>query len=249
MIKLLSTVFFSFISIWGISQCQDELIHNNSANSIWMSCNRSTNPLTELGQTHWILYEFEEAKSIESLRIWNINNQKNLDNGAKRMRVDISNDGASWQNMGVLLIDKADASRTYTGQDFTDLGVFEAQYVLFTIIENHGGGCSGLAEVQFKLGEATTPTEEEILAARVIVSPNPASDFINVDLNDIVTTQYSYQVVDMTGGVLIRKNDQRHLPGTDIIIDGVQLEDGQYALQIVTDEGAISKKLIIINPK
>lgn len=249
MIKLLSTVFFSFISIWGMSQCQDEFAHNNSANSIWMSCNRSTNPITDLGQTHWILYEFEQAKSIESIRIWNINNQKNLDNGAKRMRVDISNDGASWQNMGVLQIDKAEASRTYSGQDFNDLGVFEARFVLFTILENHGGGCAGLAEVQFNLGEATTPTEEEVLAARVIISPNPASDFINVDLNDIVTQQYSLQVVDMAGGVVFQKTDQRHLSGTDIVIDGVSLADGQYALQIITDEGVISKKLIIVNPK
>lgn len=214
-----------------------------------MSCNRSINPLTDLGQTHWILYEFENSESIESLNIWNINNTANLTSGAKRIRVDASEDGANWTNLGVIQLEMAEASLEYFGQEVTSLGVFKAQFVLFTILENHGGSCSGLAEVQFNLGQGTTPTQEEYLNQKIVISPNPADEFFKISFTGINTNSYSYQLVDMTGKIVLQEGEQNSGALTEFDIPSTALPDGQYALRVNTDEGSISKKIIITHPR
>ena len=250
MIKLLHVVLITiFFSVISFGQCLEEKAHNSSINSVWMSCQKSINPLTEIGQTHWILYEFEKTESIESLKIWNINHEENLTAGAKRMRVDVSKDGASWSNLGVLQLEMAKASKNYLGQEITTLGTFEAQFVLFTILENHGGACSGLAEVQFNLGQGTTPTVDEYLSSRITISPNPADEFFNITLNGIKSNTYSYQLVDMTGRVIMQDVSQNYGDQSEIDIESVALPDGQYALRLSTDEGMVSKKIIITHPK
>jgi len=231
-----------------VAQCLDDQAHNTSNNSIWMSCTPSTNPLAEIGQTHWILYEFDEIQAIESIHIWNINNPDELTSGAKRIRMDISPDGASWTNMGVALIDMAEASEDYIGQDISEYGSFEAQFVLLTIIENHGGLCSGLSEVRFNLGVGTTPTIDEVLAQSIIVSPNPADDFINISIADIETDEISYQLVDMTGRVLLRDVVDINSSVTDLELTTTDIVDGTYTISMQTDQGSIAKRIIVVHP-
>ena len=65
--KSLITFIISFLAlpVLLLSQCIDEKWHNTSFESIWLSCNSRPNPLPELGNSHWILYQFEQPTGIE----------------------------------------------------------------------------------------------------------------------------------------------------------------------------------------
>ncbi len=231
------------------AQCLDDQAHNTSVNSVWMSCNTSPNPFAEIGESHWIMYEFEQVESIESINIWNLNNPDQLTSGAQRIRMDISPDGASWTNMGVVELAMAEASADYVGELLVDFEAFEGRYVLFTILANHGGPCSGFAEVRFNLGVGTVPTIDEELAAAVIVAPNPADKFVNIDIGDIISRTIRYQVLDMTGKVLMRDVAEMGRNSTqDVSISTADLSAGTYAISMETDEGIVTKKIIVVHP-
>jgi len=248
MAKLFLLFFFTLLSLIGTGQCLDDLAHNTSIDGVWLSCQRSMNPLTEFGQSHWIMYEFDEAQSIESMRLWNLNRTDQLTSGAKRMRMDISMDGATWANMGVIELDMSDGSRDYVGLEVDEIGAFNAQFVLFTILENHGGSCFGLSEVQFNLGETTVDTQDEYLSTRMIVSPNPVDSELRLTITDILTRSISYQLVDMKGRVLAQQKLNTTGSAHQIIIDGAALANGQYALKVDTDQGSATKKVLVIHP-
>ena len=155
---LLHLSILSLLTTSVIAQCLDDQAHNTSINSVWMSCNLSPNPFAEIGDSHWIMYEFEQVESIESINLWNINNPNQLTSGAQRIRMDISPDGATWTNMGVFEVAMADASEDYTGELMADFEAFEGRYILFTILANHGGPCSGIGEVRLSLIHISEPT-------------------------------------------------------------------------------------------
>lgn len=245
---LLHLSILCLLSTGVVAQCLDDQAHNTSFNSGWISCNTSPNPLAEIGQSHWIMYEFEQVEAIESINIWNLNNANQLTSGVHRVRMDISQDGATWTNMGVVEIAMADASPEYIGELVDDFGVFESRYVLFTIFANHGGPCTGLAEVRFNLGIGTVPTIDEELAAAVTVSPNPADQYVNVSIKDITARTISYQLVDMTGKVILKEVADNHHVNSDIRISTDNMSDGTYALNMQTEEGIVTKKIIVVHP-
>ncbi len=250
MIRILAFICFICGTFTSNSQCLDDFWHNTSANSIWKSCNVSASPVAELGQSHWILYEFDQIQTIKSLRIWNINHPEQLTSGARRIRVDISSNGTTWDNMGIIDVGMGSTSRTYLGEEFENLGTFDAQFVLLTILQNHGSvTCSGLAEVQFNLSESTTPTDDEYLSSLVTVFPNPSSDRFNISLDGINTSNISYRLVDMTGRILLQDKVQTSGSNNEIDINGISLPDGMYSLRIDTDQGSIAKKLVVVHPR
>ncbi len=245
---LLHISILSLLSTSLFAQCLDNQAHNTSLNSVWMSCQTSPNPFAEIGETHWIMYEFEQLEAIESINIWNINNESQLASGAKRIRMDVSPDGADWINMGIINLDMGQADPNYLGELVDDFEAFEARYVLFTVFDNHGGPCSGLAEVKFNLGIGTVPTIDEELAAAVIISPNPADRFFNVSIEDIAARTISYQLVDMTGRVLLREIADNDRVRSDIRISTTNMSEGTYALNMQTEEGLVTKKIVVVHP-
>ncbi len=249
MLRLFTFFSFIFISLTVNGQCLDEDVHNTSLDGVWMSCQKSANPLQGFGDSHWILYEFDNIQPIENLQIWNINHPDKRTSGAKRVRMDISSDGAAWTNHSLLNLEMADASYDYSGERIEDIASFEAKFVLFTILENHGGTCSGLGEVKFNLGAVTVATEEEYLSSLVSISPNPASSSVQISLADINTSSVSYQVVDVAGRILMRKKDQRIGSNKEFSIATSALADGHYTLSMVTDEGLIAKQIIVAQPR
>ena len=245
---LLHLSLLSLFSTGLFAQCMDDQAHNTSLNSVWMSCQTSTNPFAEIGETHWIMYEFEQLEAIESINIWNINNESQLTSGARRIRMDISPNGASWTNMGTFELGIGKADPDYLGELIDDFEAFEARYVLFTVFANHGGPCSGLAEVKFNLGIGTVATIDEELAASVIISPNPADQFFNVKIEDISANTISYQLVDMTGRVILREIADNYQTRSDIRISTNNMSQGTYALNMQTEKGLVTKKIVVVHP-
>jgi len=214
---------------------------------MWLSCESFPNPLGALGNNHWLLYEFDEIQSIESMKIWNANHPDYLDAGIKSLRVDYSPDGANWTQLGTTELSRADGSPDYVGEDL-ELNGFKAKFVLLTSIDNHGSACTGLAEVKFNIGEVTA-TEETYLSSLISISPNPADQYINITLGDIQSQEISYQLVDATGRILLRNQSALRNLQDGFTLSAATLPDGQYTLQMQTDIGSASKQIIILHAK
>lgn len=230
------------------AQCLDEDAHNTSLKDMWVSCETFPNPLGELGNNHWIMYEFDDLQSIENIEIWNLNHPEILDGGIKSLRIDYSPDGGTWNQLGTVELDQADGSSDYIGAPL-DLQEFEARYVLLTSLENHGGQCTGLSEVRFNLGEVSTATKETYLSSLISISPNPADQAIQVAFGEINTRDISYQLVDMSGKVLYRDQTRFATISDGLRLDSSQLPDGHYTLHLQAEEGEASKQIIVAHPK
>jgi len=214
---------------------------------MWLSCESFPNPLGALGNNHWIMYEFDNLQGITSMDIWNANHPDYLTAGVKTLRVDYSPDGTTWTELGMAELQMADASPEYTGSNI-ELGGFDARYVLFTSIENHGGSCTGLSEVRFNLGE-TTATEDTYLSSLITIAPNPADQEINIAFGDIQSRDINYQLVDATGKILMRDQTEIVRVRDGLILPSSSLPDGHYTLQVQTDEGTAAKQIIILHAK
>jgi len=242
------TIIFFFCTQSIHAQCLDEDAHNTSLNNMWLSCESFPNPLGELGNNHWLLYEFDELQSIESMKIWNANHPDYLDAGIKSLRIDYSPDGANWTQLGTTELSRADGGADYTGED-VELDGFKAKFVLLTSIENHGSACTGLAEIKFNIGELSTATEETYLSSLISISPNPADQSINISLGDFQTQDISYQLVDATGKILLRNQSAFRAIQDGFSLSAASLPDGHYTLQMQTDIGTASKQIIILHAK
>lgn len=250
MAKTLTFLFILITASFLQSQCIDELWHNSSVNSIWLSCQRSASPNPEIGVSHWIRYDFTEMQSIEDVRVWNITHPIQSKSGASKIRLDISPDGLNWNQIGVYDIEEGRTDREYTGQILANIEEFQTQHVLLTIIDTHGSpACAGLAEVQFKLGEGTVATDDEYLASLVQIIPNPVDRLFTVSLDGIATSKINYQMVDMSGRLIFQDRIDAYGTKNEIKLNGGTLPDGQYTLRLDTDKGPITKKIMVVHPR
>jgi len=144
-------VLLVLISTVSFGQCTDE---GNVWNKSWISCTKSTNPKVAYGNTHWLVYEFDEPQSISESYIWNANKAGESINGAKEVRVDYSVDGLSWIQFGTYTFPKAPESNNYTGFTGPDFGGIFIKKILLTIVSTYSNNnCASIAEVQFKIDE------------------------------------------------------------------------------------------------
>ena len=73
---------------------------------------------------------------------------------------------------------------------------------------------------------------------QVSLYPNPASTFINIELEDITATRVT--ILDMNGKILQSEN----ILDNKTTINISNLVSGIYFMQITTDKGKVSKKVV-----
>jgi hypothetical protein len=84
-----------------------------------------------------------------------------------------------------------------------------------------------------------TAAIKQIEAATISIQPNPASDYVNITLNN--TEQASMKIVDVLGNVVMKET----ISGTRKI-DVADFKNGVYFIMIETTSGkSISRKLIV----
>ena len=244
-------LLFSMLITMGINmvsaQCVDQEAHNTSIISHWLSCEISTNPLTSLADGHWIMYEFEEAVGIEKMTIWNLNHPDFLSMGAQEVRLDYSPDGAIWNTLGSVQVEPGDGGPDYVGVEMEDLPEFDAQYVLLSVISNHGGPCTGLAEVKFQLGSLTT-SNEEIVVNQLKAWPNPADQLVSIDLGEWRDRVSQYQVVDQLGRIIAADDVSRVSDNGVVSLSTVEFSSGPYVVSFRGAEAIVNQSLVVFHP-
>jgi Secretion system C-terminal sorting domain len=92
--------------------------------------------------------------------------------------------------------------------------------------------------------DALTGVEEERLAQRVVMSPNPASDFVNLDMNFERSTDINIRIFNSIGQAVFSKKRQNILRGVETL-DLNTLKSGVYIVEISDGQTRTNKKLVI----
>lgn len=148
---LILSLAFIFNCLLLTGQCED---HSNVWNESWVSCEKSQNPISGRGQSHWILYEFDEPQFLDSIHIWNANRKDESGWGAKEVVIDYLEKDQNWLTLGIYTFPKGNELDSYEGFAGPKLNGKWIKKILITILKTHDGGkCASLAELQFIVPE------------------------------------------------------------------------------------------------
>ena len=124
--------------------------HSNEALDAWVSCVKTRSPNTARGLSHWIQYDFGTSLLVKESHIWNYNAVDDLGKGFKSVAIDYSQDGNTWQQLGIYTWAQATGAKGYTGFNGPDFGGIQARYILVTGLSNwEDGTCSGFSKIVF----------------------------------------------------------------------------------------------------
>lgn len=140
-------------------QCLEDR-HSTNITDAWVSCQKTINPNSVSGSSHWILYNFDIVNSLYESTIWNINHPDFLDYGVKRIRLDYSLDKINWTYWGDFNIPVAPARSEYLGDSGPDFNGLLAKHLLITVLETHGDlNCAGFSEIKIFTEDPDCPNE------------------------------------------------------------------------------------------
>lgn len=131
--------------------------HNTNAFDGWVSCSTAPNPNSANGNSHWILYDLGQNKSLFTSQFWNVNHPEHLDWGIRTIRVEYSLDNTNWTTMGDFTFPQAPGQSLYEGFEGPDFEAITARYILLTALNNYGGACSGFGELKIYTQEVELP--------------------------------------------------------------------------------------------
>lgn len=154
-------IFLSLVFVMdqGYTQCYPDR-HNTNWYDGWISCETAPNPNSVYGDSHWILYDFNETYELGQLHVWNSNDPAHLDYGMQEVSIDYSLDGQDWIHFGDFDWEMASGKSIYEGFEGPHFDGAVARYVLITGLSNFGGECFGLSELRFAVQESTVQTDE-----------------------------------------------------------------------------------------
>ncbi len=92
--------------------------------------------------------------------------------------------------------------------------------------------------------DAANGVEEERLAQSVVISPNPASDVLNLDINFEKTTDLKVRIFNNIGQTVLTKKIPQILRGVQTL-DLSPLKSGIYIIEITNRQTRTNKKLVI----
>lgn len=101
-----------------------------------------------------------------------------------------------------------------------------------TLIENNLAGCNSEAEV---LQNCLLATQDALLSRSVLLYPNPVSEILQINASEGITIQ-KMTLFSILGQLLVSTSEKS--------IDVSSLSEGIYLLEITTDQGILSKKIV-----
>lgn len=229
------------------SQCDADR-HSALLVDNWLSCEMTENPNTERGTSHWIMYDFGHIYALNESTFWNCNSYGDTEAGIRNFIVDFSNDGVNWIEFGEYELARAEASTFYEGEAGPDFEGLGARYILITSLSSYESGCACLSEIRFETSGITVDlVEVNKLDLNMSLAPNPASNLVTLQIEGSENSfESEISVLDNTGR-LISKFDHTVLKGdTNIEISTVAMQSGNYLVKVESEEGVLTRKLIII---
>ena len=207
----------------------------------------SENPVSGRGITHWIMYEFDNVRSIQGIKIWNHPNALGFD--IREMTIDYSMDGTNWTELGSYELPLASGSSLYEGVQLEGIEEFQGKFVVLTALSNYGGTCTGLGEIRFNLNELTTSVEGLSEKPMIRSYPNPFSREVTISLSKLKTKDITYVLYDALGREVISDRVVSVSGESRFTISGDQMQEGFYFLTIVSERERMTRKLAVVHPR
>lgn len=94
---------------------------------------------------------------------------------------------------------------------------------------------------------AVSNQEEEVLPLSVLeIGPNPASDFINIEIESEILVSHSFQLtLAHATGRMLRQQVFKNQPQNNITWAVDKLQNGVYYLRLSTSQGSRTKKVMV----
>ncbi len=133
-------------------------LHDNhpQGHTMWLSASggagSAANNPAGLAGTAWLLYQFNQPYLLDSLWIWNHNQENLTDRGLRRISIHTSLSGTTWTLITQTELTRAPGTPDYAHDDEIALGQTNVRYVLLTANEtegNYGSAYYGLSEIRF----------------------------------------------------------------------------------------------------
>ena len=107
-----------------------------------------------------------------------------------------------------------------------------------------GSGVGNAATMRMEIALATTADETPLAETVLQLSPNPATSFVNVDLNFEKPVNASIILADITGKV-IDTQDVENVKSKQVQMSTEGLANGIYLIRVSTNEGTKTKKFVV----
>ncbi|MGB3130506.1 MAG: T9SS type A sorting domain-containing protein [Saprospiraceae bacterium] len=241
--KSIITIFILSISLSLFGQCFPER-HSTNWFDAWVSCETSISPNSS--KSHWIMYELDALYKIDKFKIWNINDPSHLEWGTKNLLIEYSEDGKNWFIADSFVLTKAPGTNDYEGEDWIDLNIPKAKFLLLTSLTNFKGDCYGFSEVKFSAEKIklNTTISYEKNKMRVEVTPNPFSNQIEVNINSSLNGSCQIEILNSLGqnvynNIVMIDNYTFHQT-----LDLKHLKSGIYHFQIKQKSVKYSKNIL-----
>jgi hypothetical protein len=241
--KSIITIFILSISLSLFGQCFPER-HSTNWFDAWVSCETSISPNSS--KSHWIMYELDALYKIDKFKIWNINDPSHLEWGTKNLLIEYSEDGKNWFIADSFVLTKATGTNDYEGDDWIDLNIPKAKFLLLTSLTNFKGDCYGFSEVKFSAEKIklNTTISYEKNKMRVEVTPNPFSNQIEVNINSSLNGSCQIEILNSLGqnvynNIVMIDNYTFHQT-----LDLKHLKSGIYHFQIKQKSVKYSKNIL-----
>lgn len=245
--KSIIFILFIILNIGKLhSQCHPDR-HNTNWFDGWISCETATNPNSTRGDSHWILYNLNHKYKLGQMHVWNTNTPDFLEYGLKDVKIDVSDDGINWTEVGQFTFDKGLGLSTYEGFQGPNLDGFEAKFVLITALSNWGGDCFGLSEIKIDVNGTVSnfmsPDNNDCIAAELFPNPIINNSIVNIKLkcgNELI----HYTIQDITGKNVLTGSIKPYNNEAVIKNQFQELKAGSYILSLTQANKSIRKKLI-----
>lgn len=241
--KSIITIFILSISLSLFGQCFPER-HSTNWFDAWVSCETSISPNSS--KSHWIMYELDALFKIDKFKIWNINDPSHLEWGTKNLLIEYSEDGKNWFIADSFVLTKAPGTNDYEGDDWIDLNIPKAKFLLLTSLTNFKGDCYGFSEVKFSAEKIklNTTISYDKNKMRVEVTPNPFSNQIEVNINSSLNGSCQIEILNSLGqnvynNIVMIDNYTFHQT-----LDLKHLKSGIYHFQIKQKSVKYSKNIL-----
>lgn len=230
------------------AQCYPDR-HNTSWSDAWISCEKSRNPNTNRGNSHWIAYDFGSVYRLGTMKMWNLNIPEELVSGVRSFTIDYSLDGQLWTELGTYTLSMATGKSIYEGEEITDWEGKQARYVILSPIDNYGGPCVGISEVRFGLDSntdvVTTTNQENAPSFTIQTYPNPYVDRFTLQIESKNQGEVHYSISNILGQVVMQQSFDPNI-STQVEVNTSHLPAGNYVIKVVQDDGILSKSIVQI---
>ena len=122
---------------------------------------------------------------------------------------------------------------------YMSAGTFNVQLVVGV------GVCSDTAISSVIVNDTTIAIEEISVFRSLSIFPNPSDGIVHIKFDQSEVQLISIEVYDVAGHLVFVSDNASHWMGGDCIVDLSKKSKGTYVMQIVSEQGIVSKKINI----